>query len=257
MIGSSKTPRVIFALTTIIAMMVQPLVQANAPSGHEIIQRFVAISGGHEAYSKIQNRVTIANIDAPDHGMKGEFVEILTPPNYRRMLSLDIYDANITGISDGVPWSASGAGKPENLKGAAAADVIRHAQLNPFLDWTPESGTAELLGEATIEKDECYRVEITPNGSKPLLAFFSKKTGLLRRIDNWAATMFRHFDDYRILNGVLVPYALQVDAGMMWTYSLKIISIEQNVELDKFSTGQLFTMYTPDEAAEMLGLVSK
>ena len=69
--------------------------------------------------------------------------------------------------------------------------------------------------------------------------------------------MFRHFDDYRILNGVLVPYALQVDAGMIWTYFLKIISIEQNVELDKFSTGQLFTMYTPDEAAEMLGLVSK
>ena len=239
MLRSSKSDWTLLVACTVLVAIVQAFAEADTPSGHDIIRKVVEVSGGLDAYAKIRNRVVKANLDLPDHGMEGDLIEILAPPNYRRIVAIDIYDANVTGVTDGVPWSSNGEGEPELLEGARAADVKRHAQLNPFLDWTPESGEAKVGGDAMIGDDECYRVEVVPATGSPLLAFFSKETGVLRRIDNRTINMYRYFDDYRKQDGVLVPYALRFDAGMMMA-DLEIISIEQNVDLDSTVTGQPF-----------------
>ena len=237
MLRSGKGNWTFLVACTMLAVVGQAYAEADTPSGHEVIRKFVDVSGGQDAYAKIRNRVIKAKLDLPDHGMEGDLIEILAPPNYHRIVAIDVYDANVIGITDGVAWSSNGEEASEPLEDALAADVKRHAQLNPFLDWTPESGEAMVVGDATIGDDECYRVEIVPAAGAPLLAFFSTKTGLLRRIDNRTVNMYRYFDDYRKQDGVLVPYALRVDAGMMMA-DLEIISIEQNIDLDNTAIGQ-------------------
>lgn len=43
--------------------------------------------------------------------------------------------------------------------------------------------------------------------------------------------MFLYFDDYRELDGVLVPYSTRFEAGMMMA-DVTVVSIMQNIELD-------------------------
>lgn len=228
----------------------------KTPSGQELIERFVELCGGREAFAKIRNRAIAARLELPDHGMEGELIEIFAPPDYRRILLFDVYGPIITGLTEGVPWNWSESGEQEPMEAAMKADMVRHAQFNPFLDWGPESGVAKVLGESVVEEEECYRVEIKPVDQASLVAFFSKKTGLLRRLDDRTASMFRRYDDYRKLDGVLVPYKVRLDAGMMG-FELEYIRIEQNVDLKEFVDRDLMQAFAKEEVAEMLGLTEE
>lgn len=241
---------VMIAVSTVIASAVA---DEDAPSGHEIIQRFIDVSGGREAYAKIQNRAIAAQLDLPDHGMEGELIEIITPPDYRRVMVFDVYDPIVSGISDGVPWRGDASGEHEAVDTVTAFDIVRHGQLNPFLDWTRDSGEATVVGESTVEDDECFLVEIKPAVGSTLVAFFSKETGLLRRIDDQATSMFRHFDDYREKDGVLVPYDVQIVAGM-FMFGLKFVAIEHNVDFNEFIPDDLFQTISREDIVEMIGL---
>jgi len=208
---------------------------AEDPTGHEIIARFIEVSGGAEVYSEIDNRVLDANLDFADHGMEGKLVEVYAPPNYRQVVEVDVYEPRVIEVKDDIVLTSNGESERVVAGGARREDIRRHAQLNPFLDWTPRSGKAEVAGLAKIGDDECYRVEISPLTGAPILAFFSKETGLLRRIDNREANMYRYFGDYRELDGILVPYKVRVDAGMMMS-DLEILRLEHNVDLKKLDT---------------------
>jgi len=226
----------IFTWTAVAAILIPAsaaMAEPDAPSGQELIQQFVELSGGQAAYEKVQNRVIKANLDLSDHGMEGTITEVIAPPNYHREIVLDEYDGIrvVSGVTNGVAWRLNAEKQRAPLEGDEAADLQRHAQLNPFLDWTPMSGEANVVGDANLGEDECYRVEITPANDSPLFAFFSKNTGLLRRIDNKAADAYRYFDDYRKLDGVLVPHVLRFEFGM-WMANYESVTIEQNADLD-------------------------
>lgn len=249
----SINSRLVLMIAAGFAATTPAVAEDSPPSGHEIIQRFVDVCGGREAYAKIRNRAVLAKVDLSDHGWEGELVELFVPPDYRRLIVVDSFDPIVTGLADGTPWRWNAAGERTAMDKALTADTKRHAQLNPCLDWETDSGEATVVGDATVDNDECYRVEIVPTDGSALFAFFSKKTGLLRRIDDQAANMFRYYDDYQKKDGVLIPHNVRIDAGMMMLH-LDFVSIEQNVDLTKFDTEGLFQMFSKKRIDEMLGV---
>ena len=204
----------------------------ESPSGHDMVVKFVELSGGKEAYAKIRNRVIEATLSFPDHGMEGEMSEFFAPPNYRRVISIDVYDENISGVTGNIAWVQHPMEGLEILEGDRAIAARRQAQMNPFLDWTPDSGEANVVGQGKVGEEECYRVELLPRKGSPITAYFGKESGLLRRVDDRKANLFLYFDDYRELNGVLVPYRTRFEAGMMMA-DVVIVSIKQNIDLDE------------------------
>ncbi len=240
-------------IAALFAILESAVADNGHPSGHAIIQRFVDVCGGREAYANIRNRVIVAKVDLPDHGMEGELVEFFCPPDYRRVIVVDDYDPIVIGLTGGNPWRWISPGERSAMDDALATDTKRHGQLNPFLDWTRESGETNVTGDSTIDEDACYRVEILPVEGSPLLAFFSKKTGLLRRIDDRAANMFRYYDDYQMEGGVLIPRNVRIDAGMMGL-DLDFVSIDQNIDLKDFGVGDLFQTFSQERIDAILGV---
>ncbi len=204
---------------------------ADEPSGYEIVVKFVELSGGEEAYAEIRNRVIESTLSLPDHGMEGEMSEFFAPPEYRRVISIDVYDENLDGVTGDIAWAYHPMDEPKILEGEEAVATRRQAQLNPFLDWTADSGEANLVGDGIVGEEACYRVALLPKNGSPIMAYFGKESGLLRRLDDRKANLFLYFDDYRELDGVLVPYDTRFEAGMMMA-DVTIVSIQQNIDLD-------------------------
>ncbi|MFP6581518.1 MAG: hypothetical protein VCD00_03065, partial [Candidatus Hydrogenedentota bacterium] len=199
----------------------QVVAEEEVPTGDEVIQRFVDVSGGREAYTAIRNRVILAKLDLADHGWEGELAELLVPPDYRRIIVINNFDPVIHGINRGDAWQRTPLG-PRNPLGQGremadvrAADLKLLGQLNPFLDWKSGTGKAKVEREVTMEGDDCFRVEVTLPDGHIVYAYFSKETGLLRGLDNFSANLFRYYDDYREHDGVLIPHKVHIDAGMI------------------------------------------
>lgn len=221
--------RAILAVTTV-AVAVSTFALADEPSGHAIVARFVEVSGGAAAYSKIQNRVVEAAVSLPDHGMEGEMSETFSPPDHRLVMTIDVYDEMVSGVTKGVAWVVHPMDGSEILGGHSEAAAKRQAQLNPFLDWTAASGEAKVVGTLKVGGEDCYRVELRPKEDSLITAYFGKESGLLRKTDDRTAGVFRFYDDYRELDGVLVPYKTRFEVGMM-NADMTIVNIEQNVDL--------------------------
>ena len=229
------------------------------PTGDEVIQRFIEVSGGREAYARIQNRVILAKLDLADHGWEGELAEIIVPPDYRRVIVFNNFDPVIHGISNGEPWQRTPLG-PRNPLGQGseladvnAADIKFLGQLNPFLNWSFGSGNAKVEREVSLEGDDCYRVEVTLPGEHIVYAYFSKGSGLLRGLDNFPANLFRYYDDYREHDGVLIPHKVHIDAGMIMM-DIEYLSLEQNTDLTKVSVDDLFQTVEKEDIPEILGV---
>ena len=240
-------------------VVVPAVAEDHVLSGDEIIERFVDVSGGRGAYAKIRNRVVLAKLDIPDHGWEGELAELFVPPDFRRVVTIDAYDPIVNGVNDGTPWqrtplgTRSPLGRGGELGQAQAADIVRHAQLTPFLDRTLESGEARVVSDGAINGDECYRVEVLHSSEPAIYAYFSKKTGLLRRIDNSLIRTVRYFDDYRKHDGILIPHKVQIHVGMIMM-DLGFLRIEQNIELADLDVDNFFQTIEEKDIPEILGI---
>ena len=251
--------RLLVLLAASLAGVAPTAADDSAPSGDEIIHRFVEVSGGREAYASIRNRVILAKLDLPDHGWEGELAEIFVPPDYRRVIVIDNYRPVVHGINHGKPWQRTPLG-PRNplgqgpeLAGVNAADLKLLGQLNPFLDWSSAPGKARVEREIAIEGEDCFRVEVTLPDGHIVYAYFSKETGLLRQLHNFNANLFRYYDDYREHDGVLIPHNVHVDAGMIMM-GFEFIRIEQNVDLTQLSVEDLFQTIEIEHIPGLLGI---
>ena len=226
--------------------------KAALPTAESILDKYIEVSGGKDAYKKMKNTVLKGSMDMM--GMRAEVTIYKAEPN------LTLTEVNIPdmgkmqeGFDGKNGWSYNPMQGPSIKQGKAAEDAKAGADFREE-EWNTRYSKIETVGIETVAGEECYKVAITHKNGTPMTNFYSKKSGLLIRTDATAVTPMGEiegqvvFKDYRKVGDlVLLPFQIvNSAAGMSMTMTFSEIKI--NVDLPKS---------TFEPPAEVKALISK
>jgi membrane-associated protease RseP (regulator of RpoE activity) len=142
-------------------------------------------------------------------------------------------------------WEQGPNGEVNLQKGGDALQLaLNHAYQNANLWWHPDFGgaTVKTLAGRPCGGSDCTVLEITPNGGLPFRAWFDERSHLLDRtvLHVGARTTTVVFSDYRVVDGVRVPFRTVVDNGHGRQY-LQTVTVTSVA----FLPGQPVATYAP------------
>ena len=206
--------------------------KAELPSAESILEKFIEVTGGAEAYKKIKDTVAKGVFDA---GMKLNITIYSAKPSLR-LMELEMPGMGKQqplGVNGDVVWSYNAMGEATLNKKAATLlpDVMFDEE-----DWRAKIKGAETNGAETVEGEECYKVALAPIAGIQKTRYFSKTTGLLVRTDKALETekdiMEETYKDYKKVDGVLTPFQI-IQKAQGQTITTTFNEIKNNTDIPK------------------------
>ena len=209
----------------------------DLPSAEEVMNRYVEVTGGEEAYEKIQNRVINGTFELPDQGIKGDVTIYTARPNL--LYSVILIDAlgKIERGSDGhTAWEKSDMTGPVIKSGQEKVNMLRDATFDRLVAWRDTFASAENTGTETVDGEVCDKLKMTPAEGHPQHLYFARGSGLLVRLDATVEsqagtlTVESYMSDYQVTDGIHLPRSIRVSV-MGQERRLTNNTVEHNVEL--------------------------
>ena len=208
------------------------------PTGEQVLNRYVEVTGGRAAYEKIRNRVTVASFEMASMGIKGKFVLYSAAPN-KTYSSLE--PEGMGPIEEGTDgktfWLMHPRQGPRIKEGAEKWLSTCQSVFNTEMHWDKVFSKVQCLSVQKEDQLELYKVALIPPKGKPIVRYYDKKTGLLVREEvikkkpSGAKYLTITFDDYRPVGDLLLPHLIIRNAGEPVVYRTE--SIRHNVEIPK------------------------
>jgi hypothetical protein len=220
------------ALSMILLSPVRTFAQ-NPDAAEALIARYIAASGGEEAFSKLKNRVIRGKFAMPDYGLEAEMVSYSVPPD-RSYLSIDTGDEGFaaSGVLGDTVWDVNPRTGPRILQGAEKASRLRDSTWDPLLEWKKHFQKAEVGRDENIMGKSCSQLILTPHEGLPTIMFFDKKSGLPREIRSAVrgVSSRSYPSDYREVDGIKMPFKLAISTHQ-YTVELLLETVEHNVDI--------------------------
>ncbi len=205
---------------SIVALLLTILgTSVRAESLEEILRRHTEAMGGWKNLSSVRSVLITAETEIG--GMKGSATTYYKAPDKLR-IDLDLPIMKYSQACDGTNcWLRDQQGLTHTLSGDLKGLAITQLALDRAVYVDPKgfSGKLRLLDETIeIEGKKCYRIEITPVGGTTAEIAIDDSSFLIRRIRlvTDMATVFSFPSDYRIVEGVTMPFMSteKTDAGI-------------------------------------------
>lgn len=227
-----------------------------------ILDRYVEVTGGADAYAAIKSRVSHATLDFESQGITAAVTVYLARPHNMYTVT-DIQNlGKIEQGSDGeVVWEMNPMSGPKIQEGELRAVMLRGASLDTQVKWRDSYGSAELAGADEVDGEPCDKVIMTPAEGKPETRCYDKETGLLVRTEVTIPTpageipMTVFTSDYKEVDGILLPFHSRIEI-MGQQRSLTLEKVEHNVEIgpDRFAIPEdIRKLMEKDEATGAAG----
>ncbi len=211
--------------------------EANLPDGELILDKYVEVTGGIEAYEKIHNRVTKVTIEIVQAGIKATITIYHAKPNkVYTQAEMDALGKMEGGTNGDVAWELSTMTGPKIKEGQERADALREAFFDKLAYWRKVYQKAECIGVEPIEGRACYKVVMTPKTGKPQTFYFDQKTNLLVKVES----IMEHqmgtipievfMSDYKEIDGILFPHKAKAKV-LGQERIITTESIKHNVEM--------------------------
>jgi hypothetical protein len=209
----------------------------DLPSAEEVMNRYVEVTGGEEAYGKIQNRVVHGTFELAKQGIKGDVTIYSARPNL--LYSVILVDAlgKIERGSDGqTAWEKSDMTGPVIKAGQEKVDMLRDATFDRLVAWRETYAAAENTGTATVNGEVCDKLKMTPAEGHPQHLYFARGSGLLVRLDATVdsqadtLTVESYLNDYQVTDGIHLPRDIRIKV-MGQERRLINNRVEHNVDL--------------------------
>jgi hypothetical protein len=242
--------------------------KAVLPKAEEILDRYVKVTGGREAYDKIKNSVAETEIELLGQDIKLAFTICAARPNkVYSHVSSQVTGTMESGSNGEVVWSMADFTGPVVKEGREKAQALRDSRFFALIYWRDIYARAECRELVKISGKDCYKVVITPKPMKPVIGeenkvhlqtyCFDKETGLLvmkeavMESDAGDLDVKSIFSDYRKVEGILVPHVVESDFGIM-KRKLTTKSLKYNVELpkDRFALPEEIKKMVEEQKAE-------
>lgn len=153
--------------------------QAALPTPAELIARYVAVTGGPEAYASLKSRRATGTFALPDLGISGK-LEALLRGDGHALITIDVPGIGLVrqGMTGDVVWSIHPTEGPKLLTGVEAETTRRSLRLAPeiSLDGYKESN---VTGRADVNGRPAYQMELVADTGTRETRFYDVESGLL------------------------------------------------------------------------------
>ena len=148
------------------------------PTPREVIDRFIEVTGGMEAYKAHPYRTAKGYFEMPAMGMRGEMVIRQAAPNLM-VASIDLpgMGSMMTGFNGTTGWSTNPMQGPMIMEGKQLEQVKREADFFGSVDILKNFKEARTVGIAEFNGEKCYQLKLT--GEEGITnVYYSVESGL-------------------------------------------------------------------------------
>ncbi|RME39769.1 MAG: hypothetical protein D6788_04765 [Planctomycetota bacterium] len=214
--SAENVSRWVFMLGVWGALLPAGTVQAQKeelPTGAQVLDRYVEVTGGRKAYEKLHTRIirarfTPPNADAPAH----KTMYFAEPSAFFQETHMPDGTVRREGVSGDVVWYIHPQTGPAIRDGVARERTLRFAFFHGDLHWRKLFKEAKCVGVEDVEGTPCYKVELTANNGDKETRFYAKDTGLLVASEMGTEGPVGYvgirtvYSDYRKVDGIRLPF---------------------------------------------------
>src|ERR1051325_4926811 len=214
----------------------------TAPTADQILARYTEALGGSAALAKIKTR-TIKGTWLTSNGISFGLDMYQSGPKLYMVLNTPKQGAFERGFDGAVGWEKSSRGV-RVLEGEDLATLTRYASLFRNINLKDQFSRLTFARKEKIGDRDVYVLGGTTTDNRRERLYFDVQTGLLVRRVISTPTMVGvipeqvDFDDYRNVNGVMMPFTLRVssvDPNITSTRTYTEIKVNAPVDETKFN----------------------
>jgi outer membrane lipoprotein-sorting protein len=226
----------------------EPAKLQELPAGREVMAKHIQMTGGKQAYDKIQNRVTESTLNIVGQGISLDVTTYAARPN-KIFISLD---SKVTGKiekgTDGsVFWENTLTQGPRIYEGAELETSLRDSTFERFASWEAIYESAECVSRSKVGERECYEVVLTPKKRpgaeeldvyQPTTIFVDTKDYLIRKIqtvlklDAGEIAVTAYPEDYKVVDGIMMAHKTVMEL-LGQKREVVINSVKHNIDMPK------------------------
>jgi hypothetical protein len=200
---------------------------STLPNPVDLIDKFVAATGGKNVYEGIKTEVVKAEVSFTDQNLK--FPVVSYSAGNKQYSSSDIPSMGKfeTGDDGHTAWEKSVVMGPKLRPHSAGSDFIG-PEPDEVLRWSDAALEMETIAEDQVNGTPCYLVRMGPKSDSESTACFDSKTGLLLKTISQDAdgTAEQVYSDYRNVSGLLICHRIDTKvAGHGATVQINEITI--------------------------------
>jgi len=190
---------------------------SHAQDASKVIDQFVKAAGGRKALSRIQNLTLDGTAQSAADQPAGTYTFITKLPNRYYAEWRSGGKTSIEAYNGKSAWHQSETGELATLLGQDAVQIEAASQYYNarFLALSKKKIAAAVKGPATIGGHSTTEMELTFPGGAAWQVYFDQQTHLIDAEKATIAGIPREidYDDYRIVDGVKVPYKFEIHRG--------------------------------------------
>lgn len=221
----------------------EPADKPTLPDAEKILDTFVEVTGGKNAYEKLKTRTASGTFSIDALGIKGKMQTWQKAPDrLRSSVEMGEFGKSERGVERGVAWETGGLSGPRVLEGAERAFLLREATFNADLNWRKLCKKIETVGQMEVAGKPAWKIKAETTDGATMHLYYDQYSNLLVRIDASVVTEMGEVavevypSDYRKVGDILVPHrSTQKMLGITQVAEFTSIAFNQSIPDDKFS----------------------
>lgn len=221
-----------------VALLPQGTPPEALPKGEAIMDRYVAVTGGREAYEKRRTEVRTVTVEVKGRGLRFTVTVYRAQPNKGYSITDIPGMGKVEEGADGeVAWSLTPTRGAVLKQGTERDLALYGAVMNADLRWREFFPTAETVGAEDVGGRTCYKLILTGIDGGKHTRYYDKETGLLVKVvmelktPQGQAPVELLLYDYRPAGGLVQSHrGIRILPGQ--EMESKLEKIETNVEID-------------------------
>ncbi|MFZ3199926.1 MAG: hypothetical protein WA175_02120 [Candidatus Acidiferrales bacterium] len=216
-----------------------PGAETALPTSVEILDKYEAATGGHDAWSRFKTRSTRGIYQSEDESTFAGIEILNESPNKMSTTITFPNGASIRETCDGKSaWAEDSGGNIHEFTGVQLESILRDSAFGNRAEVLRQMGPGRVSGISRVGTHSVYVVEFSPEKDISSKAFFDTDSGFIVRTDD---TFHRpdgdhivetDFDDYSTVDGAYFPFRMRhVERGNVFT--VHVIQVKNNAPVDE------------------------
>jgi CubicO group peptidase (beta-lactamase class C family) len=219
-------------------------VVGNAEQARDILERAVAAAGGASALDRIVTMTAFGRASAPTHGIDGRTEDQVSLGKRAELIELGAFGKVVIKFrqvtNEQKSLSVSYGSEPIVAIGKALEAARFFAVPHSLHRWKERFVTVAATGEAPVNGENAFVIELTPRGLAPSKLYISTESFLILReeIPTYVADTLQpasygaEYSDYRVVNGIRMPFAVAITVPILGRIALTYESVSVDNPID-------------------------